>query len=543
MTKKIFYCLLTIILVNSSFAQQVQKIDGQVEKATFYYSGVSITENYNYNFKAGDNYLIVNNLPTDIDINRIMVQIPKGLELISMNLNPFQSDEMESFPEIKSINDSLKNLEQFDKLNSYKFQALNLELELLKKNISIGGENTGVNISELTKAGDYYRTRQEDIYQKLFVVENKLNENKIIRNVLLVRKQNIMSKIQNLSGQVKLCLRSEIAALKSFKLEYYTFKGAWKTIYDIKIEEVGKPLKIVHKGKIMNITGKDLKNIVVNLSTADPSLSIIKPDLPTWELNYQTNNYNSYKYKLGNQQIEDKTLYNSTPQKAEWNQNVMQTNMVEVSEMSNDFFLKDVHTFFNNTTTNTVEIDVYEMAAFYEYYAIPEVSLMPYLVAKTTEWNKFPISDGDANIYLGNLLLGNSEIKLSEVSDTLEISLGRNKKVMVDKKKKIDKTSKTFLSNQIKETFTYEINIKNNNPNAIILNLIDQVPVSLNSEIEVEILNISGAKHDINTGKLEWLFNLKPGEETKVIISFTVKYPKGKEVKVKRFKPIMCPTF
>jgi hypothetical protein len=62
----------------------------------------------------------------------------------------------------------------------------------------------------------------------------------------------------------------------------------------------------------------------------------------------------------------------------------------------------------------------------------------------------------------------------------------------------------------------------------------DQVPISKQGEITVDITEISGATKDEITGKLEWILKLNPGETKKFTISYSVKYPKNKKVNVKR---------
>lgn len=113
----------------------------------------------------------------------------------------------------------------------------------------------------------------------------------------------------------------------------------------------------------------------------------------------------------------------------------------------------------------------------------------------------------------------------------------------MEKKKKEDMTSKSFFGNQITESFTYEISIKNNNGNDIVFELWDQVPVSKQEDIVVNVNEISGAAHDKQSGKLTWRYHLKPGEEKKIIISFSIKYPRNKKVQVKRFKSLKSPAF
>ena len=58
----------------------------------------------------------------------------------------------------------------------------------------------------------------------------------------------------------------------------------------------------------------------------------------------------------------------------------------------------------------------------------------------------------------------------------------------------------------------------------------DQVPVSNNKDIEVEVIEVSGAKQDLINGYLNWEVKLEPGETKKYLIKYSVKFPKDKNV-------------
>jgi hypothetical protein len=58
--------------------------------------------------------------------------------------------------------------------------------------------------------------------------------------------------------------------------------------------------------------------------------------------------------------------------------------------------------------------------------------------------------------------------------------------------------------------------------------------VSQNSEITVEVHELSNAQTEEYSGKLIWNTEIKSGETKEFLISFSVKYPKGKNVKVQK---------
>ncbi|HCA83711.1 MAG TPA: hypothetical protein DEP18_07975 [Flavobacteriales bacterium] len=118
--------------------------------------------------------------------------------------------------------------------------------------------------------------------------------------------------------------------------------------------------------------------------------------------------------------------------------------------------------------------------------------------------------------------------------DTLDISLGRDNKVIVNRVKVEDKDAIKVIGSNKKETYTYKISVRNTNTNPINIQLSDQIPVSQHSEITVDIHEVSNAEREDYSGKLTWNLDIKSGETKEFIVSFSVKYPKNKTVKVQK---------
>jgi uncharacterized protein (TIGR02231 family) len=518
------------------FAQDKKIVKGKIDEVTVYFNGATVSQSAKVSLAQGVHSLVFERLPANIDQTKSSIYTPDDVTVLSMQRETSAAEENNSDASLKKINDSIRLVAVLQKSTAYKIDALNTELDLLKRNLYIGGSNSGVNITELQKATELYRVRQDDIYKKLLAESQAREELDNTSAELQKRRQLVLFELERLSSRIIVQVKVLKDGAYDIRLKYFTTNAAWKPIYDIRVEDVGKPMELVQKGKIQNNTGQDWKNVKMMLSTADPSMSIIRPELAVWELGYELRVTPPFSHRSG-----------------DYSDNVFQGNistaktenvtLVNVSELSNEFTIAEPVNMISSLMTQTIEIKSYTLNAWYEYTSIPKIEKLPWLIGKTTDWKNIPLSDGPANIYIGNNYIGESYINIGTVSDTLEISLGRNKKVVVDYRKKEDMTRKAWLGSTVTESFTYEINIKNNNNLDIVFELWDQLPVSKNKEIEVGYSEISGAALDPQTGRLTWKYTLKPGEEKKIILSYTVKYPKDKPVVMKRFKPLRAPDF
>lgn len=169
-----------------------------------------------------------------------------------------------------------------------------------------------------------------------------------------------------------------------------------------------------------------------------------------------------------------------------------------------------------------------KMDAVYKYYSVPKLDKEVFLLAEISDWEKLNLLPGEANIIFESTYIGKSFIDPNSTSDTLNLTLGKDKRVVVKREKLADFSSIKFWGNNTQQIITYELTVKNNKKDAINIILKDQYPISTNKEIEVGLKESDGAAVNEEIGVLTWQLNLAPGESKKVRISYSIKYPKGK---------------
>jgi hypothetical protein len=191
-----------------------------------------------------------------------------------------------------------------------------------------------------------------------------------------------------------------------------------------------------------------------------------------------------------------------------------------------NFEIKTPYTIKSDNKNYTVDIEFYDLPAIYQYYCVPKIDKDAFLIARIVDWEKYSLLEGEANIFFEETYIGKTLLDVRYASDTLEISLGRDKKVSVNREKIKDFTTKQFIGNKKEETRTWKTTVKNNKNQEINMIVLDQVPVSTAEDIEVNVLNISGAKHDLETGEIKWEFTLKQLDKKELDLKYSVKYPK-----------------
>lgn len=191
-----------------------------------------------------------------------------------------------------------------------------------------------------------------------------------------------------------------------------------------------------------------------------------------------------------------------------------------------EYSIKVPYTIRSDGQDHVIRIKESSVPAHFVYYAVPKLESDVFLVAEIADWQQLRLLSGKVSVYFEGTFTGQSFINADLPGDTLEISLGRDKDILVKREGNKMLNDKKIMGNYVKETFAWDISIKNNKNSVVNLILEDQFPISQRKSVEVELLETSGAKIDKDNGKLSWDLNLEAGGKKTLSTKFSVKYPK-----------------
>ena len=183
-----------------------------------------------------------------------------------------------------------------------------------------------------------------------------------------------------------------------------------------------------------------------------------------------------------------------------------------------------------NGERTLVDLKTYEIPATYLYIAIPKLDKDAFLLAEMADWSQYSLLEGESNLYFEDGFVGRSILNPAALQDTLQISMGRDRSIVMQREKVDQFSKKRTIGANITESRGYEITLKNNKSQAVTLQVKDQIPVSVNSSIEVTTGELSGGVVDPVTGIVTWEISLAPGGQQKLSLRYEVKYPKSERV-------------
>lgn len=560
MKKTIFY-LLAIPLLGFSQAQNPeQRIESPIKAVTLYLDGAEVNQQKQVNLNAGITQVVFTNLSSKLIPKSIQVNVGENINVLSVSekLN-FLSLNAES-AKIKQLRDSLKTNQYKTQQLAYDKEAYDKEKELLAKNNSIGGQEKGVSIAELKLAADFYRSRIKEINSEILKLDTKINEMYTVTNRLQNELNELNINENKPTGEIMVLLQSDTKVTANIDLKYVVSDAGWAPYYELKAEDIGKPITLVYRARAFNNTGINWADVKLKLSTSDPTRNASKPTVMPWFLNFnsdvygQSNGYisnNANKSYYQKSQINDGNLENQFGAKQQlneielksWNEYQVKNKRdeanntkkivyeeVQVSELSAEFEIKKPYSIPSDAKPYIVEVTTYSLNATFKHYSLPKVEKDAFLLARITGWEDLDLIEGPANVYFAGTFVGQSYVNPRSVNDTLDLSFGRDSKVIVTRTKIKDFNNEKVMGNNRKMTYSYEMIIKNNRKSAINIDLEDQKPLSQSNEIVVEVTELSKGQVNADDGKVSWKFLIPPGESQKVIYTYTIKYPKNRNV-------------
>jgi Domain of unknown function (DUF4139)/N-terminal domain of unknown function (DUF4140) len=189
--------------------------------------------------------------------------------------------------------------------------------------------------------------------------------------------------------------------------------------------------------------------------------------------------------------------------------------------------IAEPYTILADAKMNMVEIKSIDIPVQYQYFAIPKVQANAYLLALIRDWEKYNFLEGDANLFFEDTYIGKSRLNLDNAGDTLRISLGQDKQVLVSRTRLKEDNSKQNFGNMQYTSRSFEISVRNTKKEAINMLIEDQFPLIANKEVILEKIAYKDAKLNEETGKVYWTLTIVPAEDRKLNLKYGVKYPKN----------------
>ena len=496
-------------------------ITTKVKEAAVYRSGSYVTRHGNIELKQGRQTVMIEGLTASLDPSTVTLALPEAVTGSNVNVERYPAEKQQ---EMKK--DLLSKIEVVQN----KIEILNNQIEILKNNTDFSGKES-ISVKEMSEYIDALPEKLESVYEKI----RGLQEEEKGLQKQLQEKQN-----ETQAYYVKVDLEAKQNGVFPLQLRYFERNASWYPLYEIHTEE-GDRLTVKLKAKIAQHTIENWDDISLRLFTGNPSVSADIPELSPQKLSFYRPRNTLYKAnaafgaaKAAMRMDEEMVMDAAVPMAME--EEVMYDVEEEKAEVvANDTMMEyDLSGTYSIDHENEISADLtsHQVDCRYHIIAVPKLDSFGYLAAEVKTADIEELINSYAIVYHKGTYLGNICLDPDQSKETYDISLGKDESIRLKRDLKKKYSSNVLLKGTKKTEFVYELQLTSLKSEACTVTLIDQVPVSEDKTIVIEIDDVSKGKVSEDTGEVRWDLDLAPGEKKSFTLAYSVSWPKDKNLSI-----------
>jgi len=524
--KKISF--LFLLFFGSSLIASATVIPAKLQAVKVYLQGAELRHQAQVQLQAGEQQIVLSGLAGQIDDRSIRLASDKaGITILAYQLRQNYLKQNDDLPEIRSLLDSIRYFTRLQEDDKTRWEVLVQEQQMILANKQVGGANSGMSVLELQKLADFYRSRLAELNLK--ILQSKRADEFHVERIKKLRQQLEQRKalLPEFVHELVLDITSTAAISGKLEITYTSPNVYWEPFYDLRAESLAKPLQLTAKARITQQTAIDWRDVSITISSAVPAQFVSKPILNPWVLDF-VEMYQTIAVRGARAYDADVVQMESAP--AGFTNLKSNIPTKQVNYLNYEYQPEERVTIKHNEA-RLVTLEDKTLVNSYGHFVAPKQQKEVLLMAYVTDWERLNLLPGNARIYMENALVGESWLNFQAGdSDTLELSLGIDKRVQVMYDQQCTFTSDRKLVNSRKKDYAYTIKIKNSHQTPVQLVVEDVIPISANKDIEVADVKLGSASLVNDKGLIRWKLNLAASGSQELVYSFSVKYPKNKTV-------------
>lgn len=504
---------------------------------TVFLRGAELFSSGTLHIPAGESEVVLTQVASSINEQSLSVSASNGVTILSASV-------VADYLEDGALTDTAKKLK--NKLDAKRVErgrlavqvkALEEQVNTLQANRQLTSKDNRatVSVNELEAMVDFIAGRAQKAWNAqidLNVAIEKLDEE---IEALGEQLEEESGKDVPAVGKIMLKLLAEQPVETEIRLSYMTYDAGWSPAYDLRVDKVGAPVHLVYKARVFQNSGVHWENALLMLSTGNPAQGTQMPVLYPWyirkERPYAAVPMAAMMHEVNEEVAEMRAPARMLAKKAVESNTLSDYVTMNAQGLHVSFEIALPYTIPCDGKGHLVMIQDADVPADYSYVTTPKLDSDAFLRAHIQDWQALNLMPGQTSIYFEGSYVGQGHIDFTQIKEGMMISLGREKRIIVERVEDENNRSKAgLLGGGVQRTFSYTIHAENARPDAVKLLIQDQLPVSQDSEITVTDLTLAGAKHEEKTGMLEWERTIPAGGKESIVFSYAVKFAKDVSV-------------
>ena len=545
-------CLVTtsLVVVAALAAAPARAADldtsSAVDAVTVYPDGASVTRLITLDLPAGDNSAVLKDFPLTLDPSSLRVEGEAGAKLTigAIDAKPPRAAAPVNLPELDRRIEALKDqrVDLQGAINAAAARRKFAERFAETSPAGIGDKGEARPIAEWRTA--FAAVGEEVASADTAIRDAERKQRELDREIARLeadRAQKPPSKLE-----VRIELAAAAATKATLRVTYAVRNARWTPLYDARLDTGArdrKPaLELVRRAEITQNTGEDWSNVALSVSTVRTARGGRAPDLNSLIVQYPPPPRASASASGAMDSARLRTAPLALAPAAKMAADALseradeQQAAAEIGSFQVVFKIPGRVSLGASEGAKSLRVSGAMLTPDLAVRAVPVLDPTAFLEASFKQNEDAPLLPGRVAIYRDGVFVGRGQMTAAGKDETVRLGFGADDKIKIERSvvKRNEGSAGLIVTTSKTDERSFKTTIRNGHDFPIKVAIEDQLPVSENEDIQVEMLPSTTPPTTTNLrdrrGVLEWAFEARAGEVRDIGFAWRVRWPKDKGV-------------
>ena len=539
--------LMTTALASPSWAAELDA-NSTIDTVTVYPDGATVTRVMSLDLASGDSTLVARDFPLSLDPSSLRVEGEAGARLTigTIDARPPKAAPPVNLPELDKRIEALKD-QRADLQGAIDSAAARRKFAQHFAETSPAGLGDKGEARPITEWRAAFAAVGEEIATADTAIRDATRKQRELDRQIAQLEAERSAKPPN-RLEVRIDVASAAATRATLRVTYAVRNARWVPLYDARLDTGArdrKPqLELVRRAEVTQSTGEDWSNVTLGVSTVRISRGGSAPELGSLVAQYpQVPKPLALGTASDLARPAPMTRQAQSPamakvaEAAEPRQSADEQQAVaEIGDFQATFRIPGRVSLGAAEGAKSLRIASVNVPADLAVRAAPVLDPTAFLEASFKQTDDTTLLPGKVAIYRDGVFVGRGKITASARDDIVRLGFGADDKVKIERAvlKRNEGSAGLLVTTSKTDERAFKTTIRNGHDFPIKVAIEDQLPVSENEDIVVEMLPSSTQPTATNIrdkrGVLQWSFDARPGEVRDINFAWLVRWPKDKSM-------------
>jgi uncharacterized protein (TIGR02231 family) len=512
-----------------------------VDAVTVYPDGASVTRAINVDLPAGDHTLVLKDFPLTLDPSSLRVEgeADARLTIGAVDTRPPRAAPPVNLPELDKRIEALKD-ERAD------LDGAIAAATARRKFAERFAEASPAGIGEKGEARPLadWRAAFAAVADEVATADSAIREAErkqrdIDREISRLQSDRAIKPPSRL--EVRIDLAAVAPTRATLRVNYAVRAARWAPLYDLRLDTGAKDrkptLELVRRTEITQTTGEDWSDVSLSVSTVRSARGGSAPDLNSLIVQYpQPPRPLAAPAGAVSEMRQSRSMMEPAAPAPIAKRADEEQAVADVSGFQVVFKIPGRVSIGASEGAKSLRIATATIAPDLAVRSVPVIDPTAFLEASFKQAEDAPLLPGRTSIYRDGVFVGRGQMTAASKDETVRLGFGADDKVKVERSvvKRNEGSAGLILTTSKTDERAFKTVVRNGHDFPILIAIQDQLPVSENDDIQVEMLPSTTPPTATNLrdkrGVLEWAFEARPGEAKDISFAWRVRWPKDKGI-------------